>query len=186
MVTSILTLVPPAGVDVRAEIRNARLARDRVQALVTLLQSQRSDASATLLKTLAADFAALKDAPNKAFADTEFTKYSAWSTADQDFGKRIDAFESLEPLIDAYVDELAAGHRAEIVAILTEERDTLEAQLDKEEADTTAVEARIQQLDVELAKWSTSAKAKTTRPRKAAKSPASRRGKAVKKRGGRP
>src|SRR3954471_925763 len=108
MVTSILTLVPPAGVDVRAEIRNARIARDRVQALIALLESQRSDASATLLKTIAADFAALKDAPNKAFADTEFTKYSAWSTADQDFGKRIDAFESLEPLIDGYVDQLAA------------------------------------------------------------------------------
>ena len=190
MVTSILTLVPPTGTDVRADIKNARLARDRVHALILLLQTLRTDTSTALLKTIAADFAALKDGPTKQFADAEFNKYSAWSTADQELDKRIDVFEALAPLLDAYVDELAEKHRAEFVALLTEERDALEAQLDKEEADEAAVEARIQAVEAELAKWSTAkytaARSTKTRSTKAKAKTAARRRPAAKKRGGRP
>ena len=188
MVTSILTLVPPTGTDVRTEIKNARLARDRVHALIVLLQTLRTDTSTTLLKTIAADFAALKDGPTKQFADVEFNKYSAWSTADQELDKRIDVFEALAPLLDAYVDELAEKHRAEFVALLTEERDTLKAQLEKEEADEVAVEARIEAVEAELAKWSTSkyATARSTKARSTRANTAARRRPAAKKRGGRP
>ena len=190
MVTSIVSLVPTTGTDIRAEIKNARLARDRVHALITLLETQRADASAALLKTISADFAALKDTPTKQFADAEYAKYTAWSTADQELEKRIDAFEALEPQIDAYVVTLATDHEDEFVALLKEERAALQLQLAKENADEVAVQARIDAVDEELAKYSGaySSKSAASARRKTAKRAKSstKRRTSAKKRGGRP
>ena len=184
MVTSIVSLVPAsAGADVKTDMKNARTAREQVKALIALLQSQRAEAATSLLKTLATDFSALKDTPTKQFGDTEFTKYTTWATADQELDKRIDAFTKVVDKLDKYVETLAKKHRAEFVAILTDERNALQAELDKDEADEANLEDQIEEVQAEIDKWSSSSSAarKKTPKKKASKKVAKKT--ATKKRG---
>jgi hypothetical protein len=169
MVTSILTLVPPAGSEARSEIKNARLARDRIEVLIATLKTQRSEARAAFLRVLGADLAALKDTPTKAFVDAAYAKYTTSNHSDKELENRIQAFESLAPLLDAHVKELAEKYHADFIALLTEERAALELQREKEDEDKSAVEASIAAVEAELAKWSTPAPATTKRASATAK-----------------
>lgn len=171
MATRIVSLVPPSTAnDIRTDIRNALLAQEKLEVLLSNLAAARADATRAFLRTVATDIAALKDDPGKAFADSEFGKYTAWRTADDDFGKRIDAFEAIEEQLDGYVEEFATENRAELVAELESERDDLEAQLEKEESDEDSLKYRIKHLEDEIARWSsTSAAKRKSAPRAKAK-----------------
>jgi uncharacterized protein YqeY len=161
MATRIVTLVPPTATsDVRTDINNALLAEEKIALLLTTLKTQRSDASRAFLRTVATDVAALKDDPGKAFADSEFTKFTTWRTADDEFGKRIDAFQSIEEKLEDYIEEFAAANRSDLIAVLTAERDALEDQLHQEEADEGALKMRIKHVKAEIARWSTRSTAK--------------------------
>jgi uncharacterized protein YqeY len=164
MATRIMSLVPPTTTnDVRTDIRNALLAQDKLVVLLTNLAAARADAARAFLRTVATDVAALKDDPGKAFADSEFAKYTTWRTADDDFVKRIEAFKSIEQRLDDYVEEFAAENRDELLAELEAERDELEGQLEQEEADEDSLQKRIRRLKAEIARWSSAAARKKAR-----------------------
>lgn len=161
MVTSILALAPPAGTDARADIKNARVGRERLDTVIATLKTQRDDARVAFLRTVAADLAGLKDAPTKSFTEAEFAKCTTANNADKDLENRIVAFESLAPLLDEYIEHLAEKNHDELISLLTEERTALEAQREKEDADIALVESRIEAIDEEIAKWSTAPRAKS-------------------------
>ena len=157
MATGTTNQAPLASTD----IKNARVGRERLDALIATLKAQREQTRATFLRNIAADLAGLKYAPSKIFTDAQFAKYTAAQNADKDIENRIAAFESLVPLLDDYIEQLAEKNRSEVVAQLAEERAGLEAQREKEDADKALVESRIEAIDAEVAKWSTPARKKT-------------------------
>jgi hypothetical protein len=177
MVTGILTLVPPAGTGARADIKNARVGRERLDTLIAALKAQREDARAAFLRTVATDLAGLKGAPTRTFTETEFAKFTTAHNTDKDLENRITAFESLAPLLDEYIEHLIEKNHTELVALLAEERAALESQLEKEDDDKALVESRIEAIDADLAKWSTPSQksAKTPRAKSTAKKAGARK-----------
>lgn len=168
MATSIVALPAPTSTDARTDIKNARLAYERLDAVIAALKTQREVARSTFLRTVAADLAGLKDVPTKAFTDAEFAKCTAAENADKELHNRIAAFENLVPQVDEYIEELAEKYRADFIELLTEERAALEAQREKEDADKAVLESRIEAIDAQLAKWSGKTARSTARKPKAA------------------
>ena len=129
--------------DITADIQNTMSARERVLALIATLETKRRDDQVAFLKQFAADLAAVKGDPDKAFADAQFTKFTTWKTADDDIVKRIDALRVIGHGLTARIKELAVTYRDQVIAYLT-------AQISVEESAESALTERKRKLEDEL------------------------------------
>src|SRR5206468_2230194 len=101
MATNVVALTQPTNLsDIQADVRNALDARGRLPTLLDVLAVQRVDAVNAFLRTFAADLAAVKGDPDKAFVDAQFAKFTAWKTADDEFAKRIDALNAISASLE--------------------------------------------------------------------------------------
>ena len=136
--------------DIQTDIENTMSGRERVLALVTTLESKRRDDQLAFLKTFAADLAAVKGDPDKAFSDAQFTKYTTWKGGDDDLVKRIEALRAIGHGLAARIREFAAAYRDEVIAYLTAQIDAIAAQLAVEKSAGTALTERKRELQDEL------------------------------------
>jgi len=136
--------------DITTDIQNTMSARERVLALIATLEVKRRDDQVAFLKQFAADLAAVKGDPDKAFADAQFTKFTTWKTADDDIVKRIDALRVIGHGLTARIKELAVTYRDQVIAYLTAQIEAISAQISVEESAESALTERKRKLEDEL------------------------------------
>jgi len=136
--------------DITTDIQNTMSGRERVLGLIVTLETKRRDDQVAFLKQFAADLAAVKGDPDKAFADAAFAKFTTWKTADDDIVKRIDALRVIGNGLTARIKELSLTHRDEVIAYLTAQIEAISAQISVEESAESALTERKQKLEDEL------------------------------------
>ena len=151
MATNVVALTQPTNLsDIQADVRNALDARGRLPTLLDVLAVQRVDAVNAFLRTFAADLAAVKGDPDKAFVDAQFAKFTAWKTADDEFAKRIDALNAISASLEKRIEEFEAEYRDEVIDLLTRQIAALNEELQRQESDESALNQRIKALESEL------------------------------------
>lgn len=153
MANNIVALVPPATLsDVQVEAKNAFEAREKLQTLIEQLELQRAADANKFLRGVATELAALKNAPDKAFADSQFTKYQAWKSVDDELVKRIDALHAIRVGLQNRLTELkkSPAYRAELIALLTAQIEALTELRKGKDAEESVIDKRIEALTLEL------------------------------------
>jgi chaperonin cofactor prefoldin len=171
------TAVIAAPTDLGVEIRNTFDARERLQALQAALATRRADAAAAFLKSFVTDLAALKPEGDKAFVDTQFTRFTAWKAADDEFAKRQSALTEIALGLEARIVYFSATQRVLVVAMLRQQIDTLSHQLAATEADEAVIEQRIEALRADLRKLTGGAAKPKAKAKKKSKAKAKARSK---------
>ena len=152
MATSLVQLAQPvAGNDIMNDIQNAFNGRERLQALLIRLAEQRKSLGEFFLKTFAADLAAVKGEPDKGFVDTQFSKFNAWKTADDELSKRIEALRTIADGLENQIATYKKQYKNEFINLLTQQIDALREQWQKQEIEEDNLSDRIDALEKELA-----------------------------------
>jgi chromosome segregation ATPase len=151
MATNVVALTQLANLnDVETDIKNTIDALDRLQVLYATLATQRNNAANAFLRAFAADLAAIKGDPDKAFVDAQFAKFAAWKTGDDEIGKRIDALTAIGTGLKNRIVEFETAYRDQFIDLLMRQIAALNEQLDKHESDEDALKRRIKALNDEL------------------------------------
>lgn len=151
MATNVVALTQPTNLsDIQTDVKNTLDARDRMGALLAMLTAQRADAVNAFLRTFAAELAAVKGDPDKAFVDAQFAKFTAWKAADDELAKRIDALTIIQTSLEKRIGEFESAYPSEVIDLLTRQIDALTEQLKKQESDEGALSQRIKALEAEL------------------------------------
>ena len=151
MATNVVALTQQINLSaIQTDVKNTLDARDRLQALLDALAQQRGDAVNGFLRTFAADLAAVKGDPDKAFVDGQFAKFTAWKTAGDELAKRIDAFSAISASLEKRIGELEHAYRDEVIDLLTRQIAALNEQRERQESDEEALNQRIKALESEL------------------------------------
>ena len=177
---AVIALPQPAAVggtpaDITTVIKNTLDARERMYALHAMLIALRRTALDAFLSAFCADLAALTTEPDKAFVDSEYTKFNAWKAADDELGKRIEAVENIARYLRNRVAEFEKAYRDEVIALLEGWIAALRAQLEKEESDEGALYRRIDALNDELQRIAAHLSTKTTAKKTASKRAATKK-----------
>jgi hypothetical protein len=159
--SNVVALIQPANlIDIRTDIKNTLDARDRLQTLLATLATQRQDALNAFLRAFAADLAAIKGTPDRAFVDAQFAKFTARKSADDELAKRIDVLNVIRVALEHRIGEFAKTNRDEVIELLKQQISALEEQTQGPGSDQDAVNQRIAALQDELDRLVGSAGAK--------------------------
>jgi chromosome segregation ATPase len=153
MATNVVALTPATTQplsNIQTEVKSLFDARDRLQSLLDLLATQRRHAVNAFLRAFAADLAAVKADPDRAFVDAQFAKFTTWKTADEETAKRIDALTVVHVSLDKRIEEFETAYRDEVIELLTRQIAALNEQLKEKESDEAALNRRIKDLTYEL------------------------------------
>jgi hypothetical protein len=160
--TNVFALVKPANPDdIRTDIKNTLDARERLQTLFAALAAQRRDALNAFLRAFAADLA-VKGAPDRAFVDAQYAKFTARKAADDELAKRLEALDAIRVDLESRIGEFEKTHRNEVVELLTRQIAALSEGPQVPESDKDAVNQRITGLQAELDRLLGSAAAKSS------------------------
>jgi hypothetical protein len=141
---------PPRPIDVYTDIANTRAARERLDALLTLLARQRKDAFNAFLQAFAASLAALKYAADRTFVDAQIAKFTIWKHADDELAKRIDAMNVIRAGLEDRIREFEKTYRNETAELLSGQIDSLKQQTQDSKSDRDPVDERVAVLQSEL------------------------------------
>jgi chromosome segregation ATPase len=148
---------PGAPTDIQNEIKNVMDARQRLEALIANLETQRKDAGNAFLKAFTTDLAAVKGDPDKAFVDAQFAKFNASRSADEEIAKRIAALRAIADGLAKRVEEFKVTYRDQVIALLTAQIQALEEQLKQQESQEDILNQRLAVLKSELDQLSSEA-----------------------------
>jgi chaperonin cofactor prefoldin len=149
--TNVFALVKPANPDdIRTDIKNTLDARERLQTLFATLAAQRQDALNAFLRAFAADLAAVKGAPDRAFVDAQYAKFTARKAADDELAKWREALDAIRIDLESRIGEFEKTHRNEVVELLTRQIAALSEGPQVPESNQDALNQRIARLQAEL------------------------------------
>ncbi|HTP98171.1 MAG TPA: hypothetical protein VMN56_02515 [Casimicrobiaceae bacterium] len=166
-----LKAVTPVS-DIETDIENTMNARERVHALIALVETKRRSDQVAFLQTFAKDLAAVQGDPDKTFVDAEYTKFTAWKSADDDTVKRLEALRLIAHGLEVRIREFAVTNLAAVVAYLTVEIDAINTQIAADKSEAGALTERKRKLEDELDDLTSGAAAASSVPGTAAAAPA--------------
>jgi hypothetical protein len=161
--TNVVALTQPANLrDIPTDINNTLEARERLQTLLATLAAQRQDALKAFLRAFAADLASVKGAPDRAFVDAQYTKFTARKAADDELAKRLEALDAIRVDLESRIGEFEKTHRNEVVELLTRQIAALSEGPQVPESDKDALNQRITGRQAQLDRLLGSAAAKSS------------------------